>query len=153
MGDKTEFKCSLEAPTVDESLDFANLANLYQGIPLNIIYNVVAFTLITAIFVALRKASWNATQRSSTFKHWLASIFIMDFKTIDERYGRDTMLYLRFQQYCIIFMAIVFVISTAVILPLNFVGKHLNEVSLSGNPCSFKASAKTTQFSGSHVQV
>ncbi len=136
-----------------EGINIANLAQLYRGIPLNLIFNFIVTPAILIAFFFYRRASWKLfrqnckldagnLQKSSffsfpprslkricefeSFSDWAKSIFTTDFDTIEHLYGRDTMLFLRFQKCCNIFMAIVTVISLTTILPLNLAGQHLS---------------------------
>ena len=141
-----------------KDIGLAGFATIYRGIPLNLIINLIIPLILLSVFLCLRKAAWNLMQKNrqrdvqlkaeksafysfpdeslyilrefKSFGGWLKSIFSTDFQRVKNLYGRDTLIYLRFQVCTIIFLTIVNLISIGVILPLNLMGQHLHKKDL-----------------------
>ncbi|MPC13600.1 CSC1-like protein 2 [Portunus trituberculatus] len=88
----------------------------YEGIPENLLINVLAWLLLLSLFTVLRKKAWNYGRLA----------LVQKYESRDEQIlaksGRDAVQYLSFQRHIVIYLMIVCIISISIVLPINFQG-------------------------------
>ena len=140
-----EVKCNISQFSPEQVFNIP-LAREYEGIPLNIILNISSFSLIIIVFAIWGYFSWNLSQEEEdveepwltqnipskpplqvhSYGAWLKSIFFTKDEIIEEKCGKDSVIYLDFQRASFEISLEVMLLSLVIIIPLNNTGLHIH---------------------------
>ena len=132
--------------------------DIYQGIPNNLVLNIIVCFLLLICFTILRKVAWdygrialisrnddperndsleqNVTGSETVSKLkwadnclWICTFFRLTDAKIVQRCGRDTYIYFLFQRYLIVYVSLISLLSLIIIVPINLNGNYFSSLS------------------------
>ena len=132
--------------------------DIYQGIPTNLVLNIIVWLLLLICFTILRKVAWdygrialisrnddpmkkslleqNVTGSETVSKLkwtdnclWICTFFGLTDAKIVQRCGRDAYIYLLFQRYLIVYVSLISLLSLIFIVPINLNGNYFSSLS------------------------
>ena len=138
--------CNFSQFSLENVVGESPLAREYEGIPFNLLLCTSGFSIIIILFAIWRYFSWNLTQEDEdveepwltqkipskpplqvhSYGDWLKTIFFTEDEKIEEKCGKDSIIYLEFQRYSIEILFIVTFLSLVIIIPLNNTGEHIH---------------------------
>ncbi|KAK2155388.1 hypothetical protein LSH36_241g01022 [Paralvinella palmiformis] len=98
----------------------------YSGIPENLTFAVVIWIVVMIVFILIRRYTLGRHRYSNVtlnkYLGWIPFILKLGDQQLSGKCGPDALIYLVFQRYLIVYMAIVCLLSVCIVLPVNYHG-------------------------------